>query len=276
MTTPRSGAALLPDGITLRYKLYGDPISARRRIVLVHSLAMAGDVWSDVAERLAVDSAVLTYDCRGHGASSRPEGPYRLEIFAADLAGLLDTLGWHRIHLAGASMGGNVSLQFAALFPHRVHTLGLVDTTAWYGAEAAAKWDQRARQAEEQGLASLLRFQETRWFSDAFREQNGAAVQRCAAIFLANDPHAFASTCRMLGAFDLRGALPALTMPATIVVGEEDYATPLSMAQELQSGMPGTPPLQIIPKVRHLTFAECPEIVTRALSELHHRVPGNA
>jgi 3-oxoadipate enol-lactonase len=133
-----------------------------------------------------------------------------------------------------------------------------------HGAEAPARWDQRAREAEEKGLSSLISFQESRWFSDAFRAQNPDAVNRYSHQFLAIDVASYAATCRMLGAFDLR---VGLREPTAIVVDEEDYATPPAMARELQDGIAGAT-LQVIPKSRHLTLVEHPDIVAEALSGL--------
>jgi 3-oxoadipate enol-lactonase len=242
-------------------------------IVLVHSLGMTADVWDDVAERLAERVAVLTYDCRGHGASTGAPGPYSVEMFAGDLVDLLDAVGWDAAHLAGASMGGNVSLQTAILCPHRVRTLGLVDTTAWYGSDAPERWEQRARDVETQGLEPLVEFQESRWFSDRFRAQKAAPIARCREILLANDRACYAASCRMLGAFDLREGLAGLRMPAAIVVGEEDYATPVAMARQLEAAIGGAT-LQILPGLRHLTFVERPDIVADALSNLMSRADG--
>jgi len=263
----RSGSAASRDGITLHYTVHGAEQVGKPKIVLIHSLGMTGAVWQVVAERLTDVAAVLTYDCRGHGASTKLPGPYHLERFAEDLADLLDDLHWHDVTIAGASMGGSVALQFAAVYPGRVRGLGLVDTTAWYGAEAPARWDQRAREAEEKGLSSLIGFQESRWFSDAFRAQNPDVVKRYSNQFLANDVASYAATCRMLGAFDLRARLRELRTPTAIVVGEEDYATPPAMARELQDGIAGAT-LQVIPKSRHLTLVEHPDIVAEALSGL--------
>jgi len=267
----RQGTARTRDGIDLHYTIHGEDSPGRPRFVLVHSLAMAGTVWEWVAKRLAQTAVVLTYDCRGHGASTKMPGPYRLETFGHDLADLLDHLKWDRVYVAGASMGGNVSLQFSVLYPNRVRGLGLIDTTAWYGPEAGERWEQRARKAEQNGLAALIDFQEARWFSDAFRAQNSEGVVRCRSIFLANDVPSFAATCRMLGAFDLRADLPGLRMPTAIAVGEEDYATPVAMARELHSGIAGST-FQMIPGVRHLTFVECPDIIAGVLSDLLNRV----
>lgn len=263
----RPGSAGTRDGASLQYVIHGDDRSEARRIVLIHSLGMSGAAWTDVIRQLPADCVALTYDCRGHGASTRSAGPYRLESFADDLADLLDAVRWDAACVAGASMGGSIALQFAARYPQRVRALGLFDTTAWYGEDAAARWDQRAAEAEQKGLPAILDFQEARWFSDRFRTGAGEAAGCCRAIFLANSAEAFGASCRMLGAFDLRASLPGIGVPTAIVVGEEDYATPVAMARALQDGIAGAT-LQILPGVRHLTFVECPAAVAAALGRL--------
>ena len=181
-----------------------------RRATLVHSVAMDRQFWQPVAERLAKDAAVVTFDCRGHGASDKPTGPYTVEQFADDIADMLDHLGWDKTLIAGASMGGMVALAFAGRHPSRTSALGLIDTTAWYGPEAAKNWAGRANQAVEKGLASLLDFQTTRWFGDEFRAKRTDVVQQCIDIFLKNDVPAYVEACHMLGRADLRAALPML------------------------------------------------------------------
>ncbi len=174
------------DGTRLAYTLHGDK-SAENRAVLVHSVAMDREFWRPVAERLAPKAAVLTYDCRGHGASDKPGGPYTVELFADDLAELMDHVGWPTALVAGASMGGMVSLAFASIYPERTAALGLIDTTAWYGPDAAKSWAERADKAMRDGLGSLVEFQTTRWFGDAFRAEHPEVVNRCIEVFLRND-----------------------------------------------------------------------------------------
>src|SRR4051812_37012952 len=70
------------------------PKAGAPRIVLVHSLALDRSVWDGAAERLKGDAEILTYDCRGHGRSDRRGGVHTAELFARDLAELLDRVGW--------------------------------------------------------------------------------------------------------------------------------------------------------------------------------------
>ncbi len=252
------------DGITLVYDIYGNK-DAAKRIALVHSLAMDRKFWAPVAERLAADAAVLCYDCRGHGASGKPAGPYTVEQFGDDLADLVSALGWSKTAVAGASMGGCVSLAFAMRHPDKTSALGLVDTTACYN--DAKAWAGRAEAALTKGLESLIEFQTTRWFGDAFREANPAVVKACVDTFLANELPAYSETCKMLGAADLRDGLSGIKVPTRIVVGEEDYATPVKMAEEMHAGITGSTFL-VLPKARHLTPLEQPDTIAAELKQL--------
>ena len=269
MTSTRTisaGKARTRDGVEIVYDVWG-AADARKRIVLVHSLAMERDFWAPVAERLAPKAAVLTIDCRGHGASGKPKGPYTVEQFADDLADVMDEIGWTTAAVAGASMGGCVSLAFGVRHPNRTAGLGLIDTTACYGADAPKVWAERADAALDNGLATLIDFQLTRWFGDEFRASNPAIVKNATDVFLKNDVPAYAETCRMLGAADLRGKLSTVTAPTRIVVGEEDYATPVAMAQALHAGIKGST-LLVLPKARHLTPLEQPDTIAFELMKL--------
>ena len=263
------GKAVAPDGTVLAYRLWHGPAGAPR-VALVHSLAMDRHFWEPVATRLAARASVLALDCRGHGESGKPAGPYAAERFADDLAAVMDHAGWASATVAGASMGGSVCIQFAGTHPGRTEALGLVDTTAHYGAKAPEEWEARAKRALESGLADLVDFQKTRWFSDAFRAARPDAVEAAVAVFLRNDLEGYAGACRMLGAFDGRGLLAAVRVPTAVVVGEEDYATPVAMARQLHEGIAGST-LEVIAGARHLTPLEVPDRIATALGGLLER-----
>ena len=260
----QEGECLTRDGTRLVYTLR-DAGPDTPRAALVHSLAMNRSFWEPVAERLAASASVLTFDCRGHGQSGKPAGPYTVEQFADDLADLFDHIGWRNAVVAGASMGGCISLAFAIHHPQRTAGLGLIDTTACYDDMPA--WLGRGEKAKQGGLASLVEFQTTRWFGDAFRAANPQVVQHCVDVFLANDIPAYAETCRMLGACDLRAGVPKLRMPTAIVVGEEDYATPVKMSEELHKAIAGST-MTVLPNARHLTPLEAPDRIASELRRL--------
>lgn len=263
----------LSDGTRLAYTLHPSPRRsapmAREggRLVLIHSLALDRGVWDGVVQRLASEAEILAYDCRGHGRSDRRASAFTAELFARDLTELLNHVGWQSAAIAGCSMGGCVALACAGLYPARAAALGLIDTTAWYGPAAPAKFRERAEAARAKGMQGLIDFQVTRWFSDAFRAAHPEVIERTTAIYVANDFDCYAASCALLGDVDVRAYLPGLRMPVAIVVGEEDYATPVDMARQLHEALPQST-LTVLPRARHLTPIEHPDAIARMLSGL--------
>jgi 3-oxoadipate enol-lactonase len=237
------------------------------RLALIHSLALDRSVWDRVVERLKLEFEILTLDCRGHGQSPKTAGPYTTQLFARDVVEVLDRLGWERAAVAGCSMGGNVAQAFAAEYSQRTTALGLIDTTAWYGADAPAKFKERADTARANGMRGMIDFQLTRWFSDDFRASHPDVLKRTFDIFVTTDVDCYAASCEMLGAADTRAALGSLTMPVAVVVGEQDYATPVAMAQHLHDAIPQST-LTIIRGGRHLTPIEFPDRIASELRGL--------
>jgi 3-oxoadipate enol-lactonase len=253
------------DGCPIAFTLHS--ASNAPRMVFIHSLALDASVWDGVVARLDRRAEILTYDCRGHGRSGREGRPFTTELFARDLAELLDHVGWTKAVVAGCSMGGCVAQAFAGHYGPRATALGLIDTTAWYGEDASKAWQERASAAQSKGLRGLIDFQITRWFGDAFRAAHPDLVQGITRVFLANDLDCYAASCTLLGQADLRRFLPAFQMPVAVIVGEEDYATPVPMARQLHEAIKGST-LTVLPKARHLTPIECPDQIASHLLEL--------
>jgi 3-oxoadipate enol-lactonase len=272
--TSSAGSFTAPDRLSIAYALHAASrpggSSARPRIALIHSLALDQSIWDGVVPLLTEHADVLTYDCRGHGKSGRTKVKFTPELFAADLARLLDHVNWPRVTLAGCSMGGCVAQAFAGRYPDRVRALALIDTTAWYGPSAPKDWRERAATAATKGFQGLSGFQATRWVSDAFREAHPQLIRANLDVFLANDIDCYTATCEMLGDADLRHYQSSLRMPTSVIVGEEDYATPVAMSEQIQRAMPDAT-LSVLPNVRHLTPIECPALIAGKILALIER-----
>ncbi len=74
------------------------------------------------------DFRVLALDQRGHGDSAAaPDGDYRVETMAGDLAAFVDRLGLDTFALVALSMGGRVAMAYAGGHPAHVQRLVIVD-----------------------------------------------------------------------------------------------------------------------------------------------------
>jgi len=240
-------------------------------IALVHSLGMDHKFWDPVALSLGGRATLVTIDARGHGRSSLGQTPVTALRMADDLAEVLDHLGVTGAIVGGASMGGCIALQFAGSHPQRTLGLALMDTTAWYGPTAPKDWEDRALNAQAKGLASMVDFQKTRWFSDSFLASHPQIVQAAIDTFVANDLQGYMAACRMMGGFDARPVLAKVCIPTLLLVGEEDYATPVAMSQAMHEGIAGSR-MEVILGARHLTPLEVPDRVGAALIDLCSQV----
>src|SRR5262249_42320859 len=160
--------------------------------------------------------------------------------------------GWTSAYIAGCSMGGMVAQGFGTAYPKRALGLALIDTTATYGAGAAQAWAERAAKAETDGFAAMADFQFSRWFSDQYKASHPAEVKALLEVFVANTVGCYQDSCGLLSSTDLTGAIRSLRIPVSVIVGEEDYATPVAMSQTIHELIPGST-LQIMPGARHLT-----------------------
>src|SRR5438874_2082515 len=268
--TVEQGSFSTSDGCTISYTRHNSAPMDAPRLVLIHSLALDRSIWDGVVARLSDGAEILTYDCRGHGRSGRPHMEYTAELFARDLAQLLDHLKWKQATIAGCSMGGCVTQAFAGRYPIRTRALALIDTTAWYGPDAPKQFRDRAAAAKAKGMQGLIDFQVTRWFSENFAASHPDLVNRATSVFLGNDFECYAASCALLGDADLRHYLPGYRMPVAIVVGEEDYATPVAMAKALHEAIPQST-LKIIGGGRHLTPIQCPDEIASEIGGLLER-----
>ncbi|WP_277555168.1 alpha/beta fold hydrolase [Halobaculum limi] len=98
-------------------------------VVFVHGAIVDHTQWAPQMDALADEYTVVAYDVRGHGrtgGSSRAS--YSIDLFADDLAALIDALDLDRPVVCGLSMGGCIAQSFAARYPDRLSGLVLVDT----------------------------------------------------------------------------------------------------------------------------------------------------
>lgn len=115
----------LTDGMT-HYEITGP--DSGRTVVLVHGFSVPSWVWDPTVEALSTAGfRTVVYDLYGRGYSDRPDVEYDAELFERQLAGVIDSLGvGPAVDLVGLSMGGAVSVHFAADNPDRIRRLVLL------------------------------------------------------------------------------------------------------------------------------------------------------
>lgn len=242
-------AELEIDGVRLVYEDCG---GAGRPLVLVHGFTGNRHDFRDHYGALCAIGRTVIYDHRGHGDSTDlgDAAEYTFGHLIGDLDRLLNGLQVDRCDLLGHSMGGMVALRYALVYPHRVASLVLMDTSARVpdgfmravfeagGAIAAREGMERlvavARsmgQADPNRAGAALRY-EQRVGSDVFWERHRRRM-------LAMDPIAFGALgLAMCDQQPVTDRLSEIGCPTTIIVGEEDRPF-LRPAEEMERHIAG-------------------------------------
>ncbi len=133
---------LVTDGVELAIDISMPASVTGAPCLLVHGLASNARMWDGVVERL-VESGhpAFSVDLRGHGRSSKPDGPYDVPTVARDVASLIAEIGLERPIVAGQSWGGNVVIELAAVHPGLVAGVACVDGGWLEPARDFPDWD---------------------------------------------------------------------------------------------------------------------------------------
>jgi 3-oxoadipate enol-lactonase len=239
--------------IILDYELVGP--SDAPVIACSHCLAGSSGIWDAQVIALRENYRVLTYDTRGHGDSSAPDGPYSMEMLADDAAALFSAIGIARVHFMGISMGGMIAQVLALTHPEYVSSLILCDTTCGIPKEAGALWDERIQTARDRGMEALVEGTLERWLSPDFRANSPATTERIREIVVNTPPSGFTGCCQAIKEFDYTDRIPDIKAPTLILVGENDPGTPVEKSREIHEKISGSE-FYVLPQAYHLSNIE--------------------
>jgi 3-oxoadipate enol-lactonase len=175
--------------------------------------------------------ALLAYDQRGLGQSSKPDRPYRMTDYADDAAQVMEAVGWKSARVLGISFGGMVAQEFALRHPQKVERLALCCTAPGGRGGASYPLHELIGLTPQQRAESLLAVQDTR--RDAAWVAAGPARAQAALDELMararpidpSDPNMAMGSRRQIEArrdHDTFDRLPQMKMPVGIFAGKYD------------------------------------------------------
>lgn len=214
------------NGVTVAYlRTGGDKPPA----VLLHGLMGDGAGWTPVARVLEAELDVILPDARGHGRSSAPVSGYRYRDLAADVIGLVETLGLSRVLLVGHSMGGLTAALAATRIGHLLRGLVLVDPTFLSSERQREVYDSdvadQHRRALRLGKAALLQDGLTR-----HTHRSPELVELQVAARLNTHPAAFDVLRPPNPSY--RHLVSSLDVATLLIIGDKPVVSP-AMASEL-------------------------------------------
>jgi len=237
-------------------------------VVLIHGLGLSRHSWRHVAPVLAREFRVITADNRGHGKSEAPPPPWTTDLFAADIAALLDRLEIERAVFVGHSMGGGIAQTMALEHPARTVGVALVASGPALPEPNRASLRNLADQLESSGQMIDVRVGLRRLVTPEFAGSHPEEMEAEASRMIA-DARSYAYSCRANAGRDLSGRLGDLHCPLLYVGGEQDGGNPAAVhavADLYREQVPGAR-VHVIPGAAHMIGMEAPEKLNRLLLE---------
>jgi 3-oxoadipate enol-lactonase len=264
MESPGNVQRLMVRGVSLAVEVRGDGPA----VLFVHGYPLDRTLWRDQMETL--DGYLrIAPDLRGMGQSDAPDLGYSMNIYAADLAAILETMGVDKIVLCGLSMGGYIAFEFLRHWKSRVRGLVLMDTRA----EADTPEGRRARDAaaataRESGAEAIAESMLPKLLAPATLSERPELVERVRSMIsrtpVAGIVGALAAMRDRVSSEQMLASLGDI--PTLVMVGEVDSVTPPDSARAMTRLIPGAR-LAVISGAGHLPPIEKPEKVNDQLRE---------
>ena len=246
----------------------GDPV------ILIHGLGGYAENWGENVAALAAKHRVYVPDLVGFGLSDKPIAPYTLDYFAEFVKEFMLAVGIDRASMAGWSLGGAVSLQFASRFPDELDKLVLV-SSAGLGKEVSFALRLLTLPLVGEALTRPSR-KGTKSFYEECVDDPGLITSEWIELgyqmdSLPNTQRSFLATLRAgltLAGFrrsvykPILDKLGSIRTPTLIIWGQQDRILPVEHGSVAKNGLPNAR-LHVFDPCGHLPPLEHPEAFNR-------------
>jgi 3-oxoadipate enol-lactonase len=234
-------------------------------LFLFHSLLSDRASFDAIAPDLAKSFRVIVPELPGFGRSKAVSGG--LADIADRMADAVkDASGGEAPIVLGNGYGGFVALQMAIRHPGLAARYIFADCGAAFSEPGREAFRNMASASKAKGLAAITDVAMRRLFAPEFQTQHPDLMADRRAAFLKTDEDVFRAACDQLAKLDLRGEVNKVKVPALVVVGEHDEATPPPMSHELAALLPDAR-LKIIAGCAHVPQLQAPKVFLETIAD---------
>lgn len=261
------------NGVNLNYEVSGQG----EAVVFLHGMTGSTRDWASQVAVLVPKYKVVALDMRGHGKSGAPSGEeeYSIPIFTEDVFNLLKLLDIKKCCLAGHSVGGFISLQFALEHQDMLAGLVLVDTSSGQFARDPGFAQMRQKLDElalSQGLEAAFEYDATNnpMRIERFRK-HPEMKETSREKVLMTSVEGYIYGPRAIGKWEpVKPRLAEIKVPTLIFWGDED--SPFAEASQImKKGIPDSE-LVTVKGAGHNPHEEAPGVFNEALLKFLGRI----
>jgi len=241
----------------------------KETILLVHGHPFDHTMWRYQINTLNHFRLILP-DLKGYGKTDYKFEKIYIEEQALDLALLLDDLNIDKVRLIGLSMGGQIIVEFARLFPHRALSLVICDSNP--ASETEVSYRNRLELAEKMlsiGMKDYTGQDIYKYLHSNTINEKGDAYKHLYQMMINTKVEGAVASHR--GRAERRenfNYLKEIKVPTLVIVGESDFFTPVNEMKEIASKIPNSK-FAVVAKAGHIPNMEQPEVFNKLLKDFY-------
>lgn len=202
-------------------------------LILIHGLSDDLRLWEPLIPELSKSYMVVALDLRGHGSSSKPEGPYSIELFSEDIHCILSRLNIKKAHFIGLSIGGAIIQELTVKYPEMVSSMVLMSTFSYVDSDLNKKFLKLRKSLVEGGFAAFFDEIVPLVLTPGLIGENQAELQQVKEEKVKTESEeALINTVDACIEFDIRDKISMVSKPALIISGKEDILTPVGLSNQ--------------------------------------------
>ena len=229
------------NNLTMNYEHQG----TGEPLVLIPYLSADHACYAFQVAEYAKHFTCISLDLRGTGDSDKPAGDYSTELFADDVAALMQAIGVPRAHVTGLSLGAATGMWLAAKYPDKVKSLSVHG--GWTKTDYFLKTVVEGWQVMAKALGSVSETVIRGLFPWCLTPALYAAKPdyiQALADFVRSRPaqsvDAFLQHSNAVISHDVEAQLSRITAPTQITYGRNDRLTFDQFAERLQRNIQGS------------------------------------
>jgi len=226
-------------GVNLFYEIQGKG----KTILFVHGWTMDHAVWQYQISELANHFQTVVLDLRGSGDSDKPWGDYSYDVYARDIATVIQKLCLTDITLVGWSLGGAIGALYLSKYGDGVSKFISVDgVIPNFVQTASTSYGQPKEKVNAWILEEKTRRPDfTKEFVDSmfFSDVGMYTKLWIWTICMKTSWHAAISSLETLRDTDMLNILPTIKVPTAVFHGVHDHIVPFELAKLTTVQIPG-------------------------------------
>lgn len=239
-------------------------------LIMLHGFLENAAMWQKITKDFSKRFRIIAIDLLGHGKTGCLGYMHSMEDMADAVFAVISELKLRKVTLVGHSMGGYVSLAFAELYPDRVKSMILINSTARPDNKERIENRNRAIELIKQNSAAFVNMAINNLFSDEIRPFIQSEIKHTKQEALKTPVQGIIAALEgMKIRIDREVILHFAPYPIALILGNSDPVMPyIETAEQIQN----TETILFTLKGGHMLHIEAPQELSDSIQNFLKRI----